>query len=162
MIENDAIDKFGLLKRLKTVLNTTLQKGWIEETYQQRLNCIICHSTTKQCIILGDIIATLHPSLLLESLHDSRPMLGAGSSSGCILPGLHVNSVVAEWGRPAGVSVSVHPHIRTLSVHRRWVPISAYVPCLVRSLSGGDLGLTSCVIPQSNLEVAIPWGWRRA
>ena len=38
---------------------------------------------------------------------------------GCTLPGLHGYTVVAGWGRPAGVSWSVHPHIRTLSVHPR-------------------------------------------
>ena len=31
---------------------------------------------------------------------------------------------VAGWGRPAGVSLSVYPHIRTLSVHPRGIPIS--------------------------------------
>ena len=53
--------------------------------------------------------------LLLESLHDFRPVLGAESSLGDLtLPGYRV---VAGWGRLAGVPLSVHPHIRTMSVH---------------------------------------------
>ena len=46
------------------------------------------------------------PLILLESLHDSRLMLGAGSSSG--LNSSRSSQVVAGWGRPAGVSLSVH------------------------------------------------------
>ena len=53
--------------------------------------------------------------LLLESLHDSRPLLGAGSGSGVV----NSSRCVGGWGRLAGVSLSVHTHILTLSVHPR-------------------------------------------
>ena len=81
---------------------------------------------------------------------------------GWTLPGLHGYRVVAGWGRPAGVSLYVHPHIRTLPVLHRWIPISASGLCIVQSLSGDDIGLTRWVMPHSNLEVAFYWGWRRA
>ena len=52
----------------------------------------------------------LRSNLLLKSPHDSRPMLGAGSSSGWTIPGIHV----AGWGRLEDVSLSVqspHSHV---------------------------------------------------
>ena len=97
--------------------------------------------------------------LLLESLHYFRPMLGAGSSSG-------MNSSRSSWVRGCGrmgqtsmcfiVCSSPHSH----AVHH--FTISALGLCIVQSLSGDELGLTRCAMPHSNLEVAIPWGWRRA
>ena len=42
-------------------------------------------------------------------------MLGAGSSSGVELFQVFMDTwVVAGWDRLAGVSLSVHPHIRTV------------------------------------------------
>ena len=52
------------------------------------------------------------------TMYDSRPMLGVGSSSGVELFQVFMGTRLwQDGGRPAGVSWSVHPHIRTLSVH---------------------------------------------
>ena len=39
------------------------------------------------------------------------------------------------WGRPAGVSLSGHPHIRTLSVHPRCIHIYTQWICIVFCIS---------------------------
>ena len=95
--------------------------------------------------------------LLFESLQDSRPMLGAGSSSGVEL--FQVFMGTRLWQDGADQQVFHGLFIRTFARCLSSLVESPFLHlgiCIVQSLSGDDLGLTRWAMSHSNLEVAIP------
>ena len=103
-------------------------------------------------------------SLLFESLHDTRPMLGAESSSEVELFQVFMGTRLWQDGADQQVfhGLFIPTFARCLSIlvessflHKGFASSSSY-------RSGCDLGLTRCAMYHSKLVVAILWDWMRA
>ena len=118
---------------------------------QIRYRVVSLSLLVRPLVIEVTILSTL---LLFESLHDSRPMLGAGSSSGVELIQVFMGKRLWQDGADQQVF-----HGLFITTFARCLSILIESPFLYRiqSLSGGDFGLTRWVMSHSNLEVVIPW-----
>ena len=105
----------------------------------------------------------LHHLLLIESLHDSRPMLGAGSNSRVEIFQVFMGTWLwqGEADQQVFHSLFIPTFARCLSIFVKspFLHLGIYI---VQSRCRGDLGLTRWAMPHWNLEVAIPWDWVRA
>ena len=105
----------------------------------------------------------LHHLLLIESLHDSRPMLGARSSSRVEIFQVFMGTWLwqGEADQQVFHSLFIPTFARCLSIFVKspFLHLGIYI---VQSRCRGDLGLTRWAMPHWNLEVAIPWDWVRA